>query len=364
MSLSVHDIINDDMFDEESAMNSLEGSTFLTEEDRNYQKCLGLFMKGNPKDCIEQMFEFGMLDDIETMSNVENRVFQLYLNASDSIESFKSLGITLQNIAIDVFDQNKDRLKNEINKRLEISISNTLVMVTKYYNCCIRVLELEDESVKTKSDDVIHLQNLLKADINNYSIIVKNSEEITLLYELVRVFIFDVEIGLWKHKRSTTLYHELCNSINGLEKQMKETYYLGEPLQNLILDQLTEVNVEKTISKSDSTDKQTFKKQDLEQATIKDDNSTYSDTGDNINMLSVYYQRADQWLERNSGYSLKDMRTMIGLNLTKSPYLLQGSIITLVILLYILRKRLVVIKTLLRSGSERIIEVLRLLSSV
>lgn len=225
---TLNDLLKDDKFGvEESTMSNEEYN-----QGQLYQQCLSSFIRGDPKDCLEKMYEFGFL--VPQVLIESNQAYALFQGACDAIKNFNNLGTSLQKVVRTTFTGDTNRLKNHFNgkpRSVEIAILN------RYYRCCAKVLQMDSIPNGSK---ISYLETELRNDIDRHSNepLFQDSESIIELQQLAETYIFHIQIGLMHKPISPYLYHGLCESVSGLSENLNKSIGNDKTIEQRILQRL------------------------------------------------------------------------------------------------------------------------------
>ncbi|KAG0656651.1 hypothetical protein C6P45_002633 [Maudiozyma exigua] len=233
LSDSVGTLLQDDMF-------SQDNSEFINENGTSgeYQVCMSLFITGQTKKCLETMFENDLLSE-EILSH-DKSVYDLYLSACNELTDLQELGVTLKQIIRTTFTGDT---KNDIgmNHYKTVSIYEKIEFWDKYFRNSIRTIKIRSDKSSAYVLEVTLKEVIAQSSKHISSMVIANMEPsiITYLQELVRMYIFDIEIGIIGNKKSRKLYDSLCSSVPSLSDILSTNNTVsGQSYEDRLLSQL------------------------------------------------------------------------------------------------------------------------------
>mgnify|MGYP007078935549 FL=1 len=130
---TVQNLLDDDDFSDEPAMSPYQNDDNTSDE---YYNCLDLFIKGEPKQCLEAMLSCGLLNESQIFQNMDS--VELFINACSRVSDLATLGISLQNKIIQLF------IYSEILEfvRRNSPAASALALITKLHGNLIRAIRL------------------------------------------------------------------------------------------------------------------------------------------------------------------------------------------------------------------------------
>lgn len=221
-------LLKDDKF----GLEDVQVEDTKNHEERSYQACLGAFIRGEAKECLEKMYELDLLK-LETLNRNE-QVYALFQGACDAIKNFDTLGTTLHGVTREVFTGTTTQLRNHLlgkTRPFEIAILN------RYYRCCAKVLQLDSPVSQVKID---FLEAKMRDEIDRHSCEpwVEDTDSAVELQQLVETYIFHVQIALLHRPASAALYQELSEAAPGLSKSLSLISTNGKTVEQHVLDRL------------------------------------------------------------------------------------------------------------------------------
>ena len=233
LSDSVRTLLQDDMFNQDN--NKFTDENEISAE---YQSCMTLFVTGQIKECLETMFENNLL--FEDILNDDKTVYDLYLSACNELTNFQELGVTLRHTIRNTFTGDT---KNDVglNHYMNVSIDEQIEFWNKYFKNCINTLK-----IRNNNDIVYSMELALKQVIIQYSNQLSSMGKpaiapsiISYLTELVRMYIFDIEIKTIGNKKNRKLYDSLCSSVPHLSEILSSSNGVsGQSYEDKLLAQL------------------------------------------------------------------------------------------------------------------------------
>lgn len=225
---TLDDLLKDDKFGvEESPVSN------RNYDDRHlYQLCLSSFIRGDSKDCLEKMHEFGFL--VPQILAENDQMYALFQGACDAIINFNNLGSSLQKVVRTMFTGDTNHLQNHIKDKprsFEIAILN------RYYRCCAKVLQMDSPENGPK---IGYLEAKVRNDINKHSSVplFQDPESVVELEQLAETYIFHIQVGLMHKPVSSYLYQRLCESASGLSSNLDKIFGNGKTVEQRILERL------------------------------------------------------------------------------------------------------------------------------
>ncbi|GAV48822.1 hypothetical protein ZYGR_0N02270 [Zygosaccharomyces rouxii] len=228
VATTLDELLKDDKFGfEESPVSNRNYN-----EGQLYQLCLASFIRGDSKDCLEKMYEFGFLESQILAEN--DQVYALFQGACDAIKNFNSLGTNLQKVIRATFTGDTNHLENHIAgkpRSFEIAILN------RYYRCCAKVLQMDSA---VNGPQISYLETKVRNDIDKHSSVplFQDPESIVELEQLAETYIFHILVGLMHKQVSSYLYKRLCESASGLSDNLNNIIGNGKTVEQRILERL------------------------------------------------------------------------------------------------------------------------------
>lgn len=224
---TLEDLLNDESLGCSSNFNSLGN-----EEQRHFQECLAVFIKGDCEESIQKMYEYGFLTQASLQTNYKH--FNLFLEACYSTGSFRSLGFRLQEVALQTFTGNSQIVQyhlKEAPKSAQASIWN------KYYSCCVKTALINQPRGQ---EEFINLENDARRAISRLVKEASSPDEATELEKLVDTYIFGIQIEVLQKTRSTALYKQLCYHVPNLGSRLSSlrSVHKGKTVEEDILSRL------------------------------------------------------------------------------------------------------------------------------
>ena len=233
LSDSVRTLLQDDMF-------SQGNNEFINENEISgeYQVCMTLFITGQIKKCLETMFENDLLSE-EILSH-DKSVYDLYLSACNELGDFQELGVTLKQIIRTTFTGDT---KNDIGMThyKNASIDEEIEFWDKYFRNSIKTVKIRKDKGSAYVLEVMLKEVIAQSSkqISNMVIADMDPSIITHLQELVRMYIFDIEIGIISNKKSRKLFDSLCSSVPNLSDILSTNNTIsGQSYEDRLLSQL------------------------------------------------------------------------------------------------------------------------------
>lgn len=243
---TVQNLLDDDDFSDEPAMSPYQNDDNTSDE---YYNCLDLFIKGEPKQCLEAMLSCGLLNESQIFQNMDS--VELFINACSRVSDLATLGISLQNKIIQLF------IYSEILEfvRRNSPAASALALITKLHGNLIRAIRLMRGSRDERYQIIADEKDALIHDIGFH--VKKRTNESRRQYNvemlmLAELYLFDVQIQLEGKKKSPKLYEDLCDKVLQLKSVFDETVLDEKPLSQIILAKLEQKkdSVEKKKSSS------------------------------------------------------------------------------------------------------------------
>lgn len=243
---TVQNLLDDDDFSDEPAMSPYQNDDNTSDE---YYNCLDLFIKGEPKQCLEAMLSCGLLNESQIFQNMDS--VELFINACSRVSDLATLGISLQNKIIQLF------IYSEILEfvRRNSPAASALALITKLHGNLIRAIGLMRGSRDERYQIIADEKDALIHDIGFH--VKKRTNESRRHYNvemlmLAELYLFDVQIQLEGKKKSPKLYEDLCDKVLQLKSVFDETVLDEKPLSQIILAKLEQKkdSVEKKKSSS------------------------------------------------------------------------------------------------------------------
>lgn len=243
---TVQNLLDDDDFSDEPAMSPYQNDDNTSDE---YYNCLDLFIKGEPKQCLEAMLSCGLLNESQIFQNMDS--VELFINACSRVSDLATLGISLQNKIIQLF------IYSEILEfvRRNSPAASALALITKLHGNLIRAIGLMRGSRDERYQIIADEKDALIHDIGFH--VKKRTNESRRQYNvemlmLAELYLFDVQIQLEGKKKSPKLYADLCDKVLQLKCVFDETVLDEKPLSQIILAMLEQKkdSVEKKKSSS------------------------------------------------------------------------------------------------------------------
>ncbi|GCE97581.1 hypothetical protein ZYGM_003921 [Zygosaccharomyces mellis] len=197
-----------------------------------YQQCLSSFIRSDPKNCLEKMYEFNLL--VPQILAKDDQVYALFQSACDAIISFNNLGTSLQKVVRTIFTGDTNHLQSHIDGKPS---SFEIALLNRYYRCCAKVLQMDSPANEPK---ISYLETRVRNDIDKHSSgpLFQDPESITEMQQLTETYIFYIQVGLMHKPVSSYLYQKLCESASGLSENLNKNIGNGKTIEQRILEQL------------------------------------------------------------------------------------------------------------------------------
>ncbi|QLQ81666.1 hypothetical protein HG537_0F04270 [Torulaspora globosa] len=221
---TLEDLLNDESLGYSSNLNPLEN-----EEQRHFQDCLAVFIRGDCEESIQKMYEYGFLTQASLQTSY--KYFNLFLEACYSIRSFQNLGFRLQEVVQQTFTGDCQIVKYHLK---EAPKSSQASMWNKYYNCCVKAALINQSRGQ---EDFINLENDARKVISK---LVQEPTYSIELQKLVDTYIFGIQIEVLQKTRSTALYKQLCYHVPNLGSRLSSlrSVHKGKTVEEDILSRL------------------------------------------------------------------------------------------------------------------------------
>ena len=164
-------------------------------------------------------------------------VYDLALTAFSRIANFQTLGVSLKNVARDLFTGDYEPLL--INPYYSHSHESALGFLHKYFTCCVRTIPIRhDPEFPVLVQDslrmaLVHQCKLLREDGGDSAVV------LPYLQKLVQIYIFGLEIKYMGSSRSPKLYARVCEAVPHLSQLLSENVdRTGVSYEQLIVGQL------------------------------------------------------------------------------------------------------------------------------
>lgn len=222
----------EDLLKDESLGNRPDSNNMVDEDQRHYQDCLAVFIGGQFEEALQKMYEYGFLSQESLQTTHRN--FDLFLEACNSIKSYKRLGFRLQDAIHETFTGDSQIVQEHLNDTSQKSQASTW---NKYYRCCVKTLLMDQPADPEKS---MNLENGVRRTISKLARELHGSEEAPELEELVETYIFGIQIEVLQKPRSTALYKRLCYHVPSLGSQLSTLHSIhkGKNIEEYILSKL------------------------------------------------------------------------------------------------------------------------------
>lgn len=234
LSQSVRSLLEDDLFKTGGDDNAKDA------EEEAYQQCMSLFIGNEVKRCLEMMLDSGLL-----VADVPVKVYDLALTAFSRVPNFQNLGVSLKNVARDMFTGEYSSLLGD--EYYSHSPESSLEFLHNYFTCCVRTVPITHDP-----EFPVVVQDHLKQALVQQCGLLKDREEssavcaLPYLQKLVQIYIFDLEIRYMSSTKSPQLYTRLCQGVPNLSELLsKHADRTGATYEQLILSQLETVPKEK-----------------------------------------------------------------------------------------------------------------------
>ncbi|GMM56203.1 Pex15 protein [Maudiozyma humilis] len=228
LSASVRSLLEDDLF--RTPGETPNGGD--NEPQEAYKRCLALFVRDDVKHCLEEMLSNGLLVPDGPME-----VYDLALTAFSRIANFQTLGVSLKNVARDLFTGDYEPLL--INPYYSHSQESALGFLQNYFTCCVRTIPIRhDPEFPVLVQDslrmaLVHQCKLLWEDGGDSAVV------LPYLQKLVQIYIFGLEIKYMGSSRSPKLYTRVCEAVPHLSQLLSENVdRTGVSYEQLIVGQL------------------------------------------------------------------------------------------------------------------------------
>ncbi|QLL34054.1 hypothetical protein HG536_0F03790 [Torulaspora globosa] len=224
---TLEDLLNDESLGCPSNFNIVGN-----EEQRHFQDCLAVFIRGDCEDTIQKMYEYGFLT--QTSLHTTYKYFNLFLEACYSVSSFRSLGFRLQEVVHQTFTGDPQTVQYHLKGAPKNSQAS---MWSKYYSCCVRAALMNQLRGQQAS---INLENGARRVISSLAKETSGPDEAAELEKLVDTYIFGIQIEVLQKTPSTALYKQLCYHVPNLGSRLSSlrSIHKGKTVEEDILSRL------------------------------------------------------------------------------------------------------------------------------
>ncbi|SCU82023.1 LAFA_0C08614g1_1 [Lachancea sp. 'fantastica'] len=231
---TVEELLNDKAF--EAGNNPAEDDPV---SEQPYVLCLNDFIKGDHKQCLEDMLYRGLLS-CEVLSN-DYKVWQLFVSACQDVD-FHVLGTSVMQVvrthfAISEFSAVEQRL-------IDVTPTERITGLLAFLRCSCKIAELDNSSMAIKS-----LAKQTKTTIVNVSKVTHNLEEARQLRDLIIFYLISVQSHGLQCRSPKALFLALCDENPSLRVALQQEASPGGTLEDSIIQEL-DANAEKKKSGS------------------------------------------------------------------------------------------------------------------
>ncbi|CDO95680.1 unnamed protein product [Kluyveromyces dobzhanskii CBS 2104] len=194
-------------------------------EKSHEQECLDLYVKGDLKDCLERMYEHGLLNGDKLQTSLKS--WQLMMDCLGQMNCVTVIGTSLDK-CLKTWFTSESSLQQLIKTK---PLSEKLTITYQFFHAS---LQFWRRNVKQHYEHIDELSISCKELILQTSRRCHTATEVQNLSRILELLIFDVQIGTLQKKASLTMYTRFCQLDDQLETKFKSI--LIEPTQSLDID--------------------------------------------------------------------------------------------------------------------------------
>ncbi|QEU59128.1 Pex15 [Kluyveromyces lactis] len=181
-------------------------------EKEHAQECLDLYVKGDLKECLELMYEYGLLNSNKMQTSLKS--WQLMMDCVSQMNNVGEIGTSLDKRLKEWFT-NEELLLRIIKTK---PLSDQLIITYQFFYSSLKFWK---RNVKQNYEHIDELSISCKELILQTSRRCQTVTEIQNLSQILDFLIFDVQIETLQKKASITMYTRFCQLDDKLQSKLK-----------------------------------------------------------------------------------------------------------------------------------------------